>query len=100
MSNKIRSTKFDNDSEMFEIIKYNKEGESNSVEYRKMLRILRKVVDEQLSERQKQYVMLYYYKRMKITQIAQMFGVNKSTVSRTINRARQNIKRYMQYYYF
>ena len=33
--------------------------------------------------------MLYYYKNMKVTEIAEMLNIDHSTVSRTLSRARK-----------
>lgn len=37
--------------------------------------------------------MLYYKRNMTVPQIASLYGVNKSTVSRTINRGRQKLSK-------
>lgn len=49
------------------------------------------VMNMNLTKTQKSYIMLYYNENLKVTEIARMYGVNKSTVSRTISRARKNI---------
>lgn len=49
------------------------------------------IIDNSLTNTQKSYIMLYYNDNKTIPEIARLFGVNKSTVSRTINRARKNI---------
>ena len=60
---------------------------------------MKKVVEEQLSTRQKQMIVLYYYKEMDMPEIAEMLGINVSTVSRTLNRAKQNLMKYLKYYF-
>lgn len=59
---------------------------------------LKDIISSELSEKQREYVLLYYYKSMKIDDIAKKYGVNKSTVSRTLARARANIAKQMKYY--
>ena len=49
------------------------------------------VVNKNLTKTQKSYIMLYYSENKTVVEIARMFGVNKSTVSRTINRAKANL---------
>lgn len=49
------------------------------------------MIDENLTKTQKSYIMLYYSENKTVVEIARMFGVNKSTVSRTINRAKANL---------
>lgn len=55
-------------------------------------RLIREVLDGRLTYTQKCYIMLYYKDGLSMTEIADRFGVNRSTVSRTIKRARDKIK--------
>lgn len=75
------------------------EGESGNAEKRRlMLKILRSVIENELSARQRQTVTLYYFQNMNIPEIAAELGVNRSTVSRTISRGRRNIMEKMKYF--
>lgn len=56
-------------------------------------RLLKEFMEFNLTKIQKQYIMLYYKNNMTITQIADIFGVVPSTVSRTIKRARTRLYR-------
>lgn len=60
---------------------------------------LKQILEEELSFRQKQLIMLYYYERWSMTEIAQHLGINVSTVSRTLSRARRNILSRIKYYF-
>lgn len=60
--------------------------------------ILTKIIVEQLTNRQKQVAILYFFEQKNIPQIAKLLGVNKSTVSRTLARALKNINDRMKYY--
>ena len=42
-------------------------------------------------------IIAYYFQQMNIPQIAAQRGVNKSTVSRTLRRAEEKIRRYLRY---
>ena len=42
-------------------------------------------------------VFLYYDRGLKMSQIAQKLGVNRSTVSRTVKRAKQRLYRCLRY---
>lgn len=55
------------------------------------LRLLKSVMDTNLTKKQKCYIILYYKENMKLSEIAEKFGVVPSTVSRTINRARKKL---------
>ncbi len=99
MARRTRISALDNDSEMFRLLKSKEASEDNSKLRKIAIKALKKVIDEQLSARQKQYLVLYYYNNMDMPAIADECGVNKSTVSRTLNRAKQNIYKYMKYYF-
>ncbi len=53
--------------------------------------IVRELLSEGLTQKQREYVILRYQKGMKATEIAKIYGVNKSTVSRTLTRAKIRI---------
>ena len=56
-----------------------------------------RVIREELTQRQQQILMAYYFDNKNITQIAADLGVNKSTVSRTLHRAETRLKRFLKY---
>ncbi len=56
-----------------------------------VLELLRDVLENGLTKKQKCYIILYYRDNLTMEQIAAKYGVNKSTVSRTVNAARRKI---------
>jgi RNA polymerase sigma factor (sigma-70 family) len=58
---------------------------------------VRRVIREELTEQQREVILAYYFQEKKIPQIAEERGVQKSTVSRTLHRAEQRLKRYLKY---
>lgn len=54
-------------------------------------KLLAMCMNDNLTKTQKCYIMLYYKQNMTVTQIAKMYNVNKSTVSRTIHRGRNRL---------
>lgn len=58
---------------------------------------VRRVIQEALSPAQRETLVAYYFHRRTVTQIAMDRGVHKSTVSRTLKRARQNLQNYLKY---
>ena len=58
---------------------------------------LRRARQQEVTPRQQQVLTLYYDQGMNMTQIAQTLGVNCSTVSRTIRRAKQRLYRCLRY---
>lgn len=58
---------------------------------------LRRVIREELTDLQREVLMAYYFQEIPIPQIARDRGVNKSTVSRTLRRAEEKLRRYLKY---
>ena len=61
------------------------------------LQRVRRVIREELTDLQREVLTAYYFQEMTIPQIAQIRGVNKSTISRTLKRAEQKLQRYLKY---
>ena len=61
------------------------------------LRRIRRVIEAELTQRQRETLTAYYFRQMTIPQIAQEQGVNKSTVCRTLHRAEARLRRCLRY---
>lgn len=61
------------------------------------LKRVQRVIKEELTELQRQTLTAYYFHQQTIPQIARERGVNKSTVSRTLRRAEEKLRRYLRY---
>lgn len=72
------------------------EGKVNQQKER-VKKIIRRVIAEQLTERQRELCTLYFYEEMDMPTIAELLSINKSTVSRTIGRALKNINDKVRY---
>ena len=55
------------------------------------------VIQGELTERQKETLIAYYFHHKDIVTIAKERGVNKSTVSRTLKRAEEKLREYLKY---
>jgi len=99
MSRRISLPDFigEEDSNINAIFSENSDGESNRAVSAK--KILMKIIKEELTERQRQIIMLYYFKNMNIVSIADMLNISPASVSITMKRARNTIIRYMKYYF-
>lgn len=64
----------------------------------RMLHRLRRAMDRELTDRQRELIVAYYEQKKTMTQLAREMGVNKSTVSRTLHRAEERLRRCLQYY--
>lgn len=71
---------------------------TNQNEYKKILHILSKAMEGELTYRQKECLILKYYKNLNVTQIALKLGVGKSTVSRHIKKAKLRLYKVLNYY--
>ena len=69
----------------------------NSERLERLRRSLRQARERELTSRQRQLLELYYEQGMTIPQIAEELGLNRSTVSRTLRRARDRLYRCLRY---
>ena len=72
-------------------------AEDNSEQLERLRRGLRRAREQELTPRQRQMLTLYYDQGMNIPQIAVLLGLNRSTVSRTLRRARERLYRHVRY---
>lgn len=73
-------------------------GEEQDPRRRLLLRALRAAWIQELTDCQRLYLSHYYRDAMTMQAIAARYGVNVSTVSRTLARARNRLRRVLQYY--
>ena len=69
----------------------------NSEQIQRLRRNLKRARAQELTRRQAEMVHLYYDLGLPMSQIGQALGVSKSSVSRTLARAREGLKRCLQY---
>lgn len=72
-------------------------AQDNSEQLRRLRQNLRRAREQELTDRQREMVSLYYDQGMTMPQIAERLGVNRSTVSRTLRRARDRLYRFLRY---
>lgn len=74
------------------------EESRDSSEYiRRLRRILLNVINNELTPRQKEIIMLYYFKDMDIVRIGELLKITPQAVSAAMKRARLRIYQYMKY---
>ena len=61
------------------------------------IRRMKMVIREELTELQRYTILAYYFEHKTLVQIAQERNVNKSTVCRTLKRAENKLRRFLQY---
>ena len=72
-------------------------GEDNSRTHARLIRNLRRAIEEELTERQREMVKRYYIDGRSMQDIAEELCVNVSTVSRTIKRGRLRLSRCLRF---
>lgn len=72
-------------------------AEDNSAQMGRLRRNLIRALKEDVTPRQRQFLLLYYGERLNMVQIGQRLGVDKSTVSRTIKRGEARLRRCLRY---
>ena len=96
----MRDTRFDTRSSEWigdMTVWLRKNAEDNSEQLERLRRNLRRAREQELTARQRQMLTLYYDEGMTIPQIALKLGLNRSTVSRTIRRAKRRLYRCLRY---
>lgn len=73
------------------------ESGDNSERLERLRRNLRRAREAELTERQQEMVRLYYDRGHSMARIAMELQVNKSTVSRTLARAKRRLYQHLKY---
>lgn len=73
------------------------EDNTNASELERLRRNLIRCINEEVTPRQREYLQMYYVRRMSQPQIARALGVDASTVSKTIKRGEQRLLRCLRY---
>ena len=69
----------------------------NSKEISRLKRNLIRALQEDVTPRQRQTLLLYYSDGLNMREIGERLGVDKSTVSRTIKRGERRLRRCLRY---
>ena len=69
----------------------------NSQEINRLKRNLIRALQEDVTQRQRQTLLMYYGQGYNMREIGERLGVDKSTVSRTIKRGEQRLQRCLRY---
>ena len=73
------------------------QANDNQEQMERLRRNLRRAREQELTPRQQQVLTLRYEQNMNGAEIARMLGLNRSTVSRTIRRAQERLRRCLPY---
>jgi len=73
------------------------EGFFRQIPREQQIKRMKAVIREELTELQRYTIQAYYFENKTLLQIAEERNVNKSTVCRTLRRAEDKIRRFLQY---
>ena len=96
----MRDTRFDSRSSEWigdMTVWMREHAEDNSDQLERLRRNLRRAREQELTPRQREILALYYDRGLKMPQIARKLGINRSTVSRTVKRAKDRLYRCLRY---
>lgn len=72
-------------------------GTSNSRQSKALHKTLHLVIEQELSDRQREVLKLYYFEHMTLREIAEKLGLAMSSVFRTLTRAENSIRNHLKY---
>ncbi len=72
-------------------------AEDNVADLTRVKGNLARAMREEVTQRQRQALFLYYVKGMNMREAGQVMGVDRSTVSRTLKRAEARLRRCLRY---
>ena len=94
----MRTISYDNTFGMADLAVYAKlMADDNQEQMGRLKRNLTQALRQDITQRQREYMILYYGRSMSMAAIAKQCGVNKSTVSRTLKRGRHRLFRCLRY---
>ena len=69
----------------------------NSAQHQQLKRNLMRALREDVTEKQRHCLLLYYGQGLNMREIGEQLGLDKSTVSRNIKRGEQRLERCLRY---
>ena len=94
----MRTVSYDNTFGLVDLAVYTQlMADDNRDQMNRLKRNLTHALRQDITTKQREYMMLYYGRGMSMEAIAKEVGVNKSTVSRTLKRGRQRLYRCLRY---
>lgn len=72
-------------------------SEDNEVQLQRLQEKLLQAIDEILTPRQRQILLLFYFQNMTVSQIAEQLQIAKSTVSRSLTRSIEKLEKTLHY---
>lgn len=85
------------DNEVSDFMRSLYEVNTNAPELGHLKNSLRVCIEEELTPRQREVLIMRYFQGLNGAEIAEALGVNKSTVCRTLHRAEEHLRKVLRY---
>lgn len=72
-------------------------AQDNREKLNRIGRLIQPAMESELNEKQRDIMMKYYFNGMTMQEISDVYGINRSTVSRYLTRARRKLERVLRY---
>ncbi len=69
----------------------------NTAEHTRLKKNLIRAIREELTDRQREVLIMYYVRKLSVTEVAAELGVYPSTVTRTLHRGERRLFRCLRY---
>lgn len=76
---------------------YINQGEDDGGEHLRMRGTLKRAMEGELTERQRDCLRLRYFEQKSVQEVAEIIGVTPPTVSKHLKKARERLRRVMEY---
>ena len=84
-------------SSQFSLSNYYESGNDNNDKRKRMKKLLAAAIENELTERQKNCIMQYYYEKKSVKEIAENTGIRPTTVYKHIKKAKEALKKCRKY---
>ena len=75
----------------------NMQGEDNRAEFERLKKILPVAIQQCMTEKQREYFLCYFVEGLNFNAISERYGVDRSTISRTLRRGMNNLYKCLRY---
>ena len=94
-----RFSKFSDNIFSVKNFKHMTNNDGNSKKYFDVIEIMKKIIKNELTKRQKECLIMYYNQNFSTIKISKILGICPSTVWRHIKISKQKIKKMIKYYH-
>ncbi len=84
--------------QLLSLRKYEEENaQDNREKLDQIIRLIKPAMENELNEKQRDMMQKYYFSGMTMQEISDIYGINRSTVSRYLARSRRKLEKVLRY---